>query len=358
MSDPSERKQASIPQQQEVESSESVDGESAVSVASAITNASSSRAALVEQASRFLQEDEIKDAPTERKISFLETKGLTQDEIRELLPSPTDTPKEGDKAAGTEEPSGFSAAKEVSLQTSATPTPASQPAPSNDIPPIITYPEFLLHSRKPPPLITASNLINTFYLFSGTAAAIYGTSKYIVDPMLESLTTARHSLFETAQASLDTFNEKLEKNVSKIPKGGAEQPREGNGDDDSETTEGIRALFNRTVGTQTSNPPTPTAPSTPSPGTPPDIISAHETSLKCLRNTLAALRPNTNPEPVTDEIYDLKCYLRHLAYPKPNVHMDGPTNVEAVNKLRAELRSVKGALLSARNFPSATGRTG
>lgn len=176
--------------------------------------------------------------------------------------------------------------------------------------------------------------------------------------MLESLTTARHSLFETAQASLDTLNEKLEKNVSKIPEAGAKQPGEGEGDDDSETTEDIGALFNRTIGTQTSNPPTPTAPSTPSPGTPPDIISAHETSLKSLRNTLHALRPNTDPEPVMDELYDLKCYLRHLAYPMPNVNMDGPTNVEAVNKLRAELRGVKGALLSARNFPSATGKTG
>lgn len=107
MSDSSEPKQASIPQwqqQKNAESSESVDGESAVPEASTTTDPPPSRAALVEQASRFLQEDEIKEAPTERKRSFLETKGLTQDEIHKLLPSPTDTPENEEQEAGTEEP--------------------------------------------------------------------------------------------------------------------------------------------------------------------------------------------------------------------------------------------------------------
>ncbi|KAL8908115.1 MAG: hypothetical protein Q9207_001007 [Kuettlingeria erythrocarpa] len=364
MSDPSEAKQASVPQwqqqqqQHEPGSSASVNGGSTVPEASQTLEPPPSRASLVEQASRFLQEDGIKDAPIERTVAFLESKGLTQEEIPKLVPSPPETSNVGEQEVlGTEEPSRFPVAQGGQSNAS-TPTPASQSAPSKDIPPIITYPEFLLHSRKPPPLVTASNLINTFYLFSGAAAAIYGTSKYIVDPMLESLTTARHSLFETAQASLDTLNEKLVNNVSKIPEGGAKQPGDGDGDNDSETTETIGALFNRTIGTQTSTPPTPTAPSTPSPVTPPDTISAHGTSLISLRNSLAALRSYTSPEPVMDELFDLKMYLRDLAYPKPNTSLDGPTNVEAVNKFKAELRGVKGVLLSARNFPSATGRAG
>ncbi len=176
--------------------------------------------------------------------------------------------------------------------------------------------------------------------------------------MLESLTTARHSLFETAQASLDTLNEKLVNNVSKIPEGGAKQPGDGEGDDDPEITENIGALFNRTIGTQTSPLSTPAASSTPSPVTPPDPISTHQTTLISLRNSLVGLRSYTSPEPVMDELFDLKMYLRDLAYPKPHVSLDGPTNVEAVNKFKAELRGVKGVLLSARNFPSATGRTG
>lgn len=44
-----------------------------------------SRATLLEQAAQFLEAEDIRDAPTERKISFLESKGLTSEEIQKLL---------------------------------------------------------------------------------------------------------------------------------------------------------------------------------------------------------------------------------------------------------------------------------
>lgn len=44
-----------------------------------------SRATLLEQAAKFLETEDIRDAPTERKISFLESKGLTNEEIHKLL---------------------------------------------------------------------------------------------------------------------------------------------------------------------------------------------------------------------------------------------------------------------------------
>ena len=44
-----------------------------------------SRAALIEQASKFLEDPETKPATTERKIQFLESKGLTNHEIFEML---------------------------------------------------------------------------------------------------------------------------------------------------------------------------------------------------------------------------------------------------------------------------------
>jgi len=44
-----------------------------------------SRPALLEQASKFLQEDEIREASTDRKIAFLESKGLTNEEISKLI---------------------------------------------------------------------------------------------------------------------------------------------------------------------------------------------------------------------------------------------------------------------------------
>lgn len=44
-----------------------------------------SRATLLEQAAKFLEAEDVRDAPTERKIAFLESKGLTNEEIHKLL---------------------------------------------------------------------------------------------------------------------------------------------------------------------------------------------------------------------------------------------------------------------------------
>ena len=44
-----------------------------------------SRASLLDQAAEFLEAKDIRDAPTERKISFLESKGLTNEEVHRLL---------------------------------------------------------------------------------------------------------------------------------------------------------------------------------------------------------------------------------------------------------------------------------
>ncbi|CAG8877227.1 unnamed protein product [Penicillium nalgiovense] len=49
------------------------------------TTASTSRQALLDQASKFLEDESIRDAPTERKVSFLESKGLSSDDIQQVL---------------------------------------------------------------------------------------------------------------------------------------------------------------------------------------------------------------------------------------------------------------------------------
>jgi hypothetical protein len=46
---------------------------------------SPTRAQIVENAQKFLLEDSVKDASTEKKIAFLEGKGLERREIQELL---------------------------------------------------------------------------------------------------------------------------------------------------------------------------------------------------------------------------------------------------------------------------------
>jgi hypothetical protein len=44
-----------------------------------------SRASVIENARRFLLEDEVRNAPTDKQVSFLESKGLESHEIQELL---------------------------------------------------------------------------------------------------------------------------------------------------------------------------------------------------------------------------------------------------------------------------------
>lgn len=44
-----------------------------------------SRTELVESAKKFLKEDEVRDASTDKKIAFLESKGLNNEEIEQLL---------------------------------------------------------------------------------------------------------------------------------------------------------------------------------------------------------------------------------------------------------------------------------
>ena len=46
---------------------------------------STSREIIIEQAKKFLEEDEVRNASTDKKIAFLESKGLHSEEIQDLL---------------------------------------------------------------------------------------------------------------------------------------------------------------------------------------------------------------------------------------------------------------------------------
>lgn len=46
---------------------------------------SPSRDTVIEQAKKFLEEEEVRNASTDKKIAFLEGKGFKSDEIQELL---------------------------------------------------------------------------------------------------------------------------------------------------------------------------------------------------------------------------------------------------------------------------------
>ena len=232
------------------------------------------RSTLLEQASKFLQDDSIRDASTDRKITFLESKGLTAPEIDNLLGVSRNPEASAIASNGSAEEKGTTSSSEASSETSETPVTPNQTSPASalpspsenseadsaarrDVPPIITYPEFLLHQSKPPPLVTLRSVLYTLYGAAGLGATIYGASEYIVKPMLATLTDARLDLAGTTEENLKKLNEKLEQNVTRLPPSllasKSTAPSISDAEDDVESiTSDPTELFHRDIGTQTS----------------------------------------------------------------------------------------------------------
>lgn len=325
------------------------------------------RASLTEQASKFLEDESIRDAPIERKKLFLESKGLKKTEIDDMLEIQHTPEAAVMEDYGIEhEEASQSTPPTTSQQPSPPPPPQERPpaAPSNDQPPIITYPEFLLHAQKPAPLITANRLLTSLYIATGTFATVYGTSKYIVEPMLESMTSARHALLSSAGANIDALNAKLSSAVSKIPETrlrSEEEEEDGKGDGsdaESVSADGAR-FFHRSAGTQT----TPRLSRSNSAGSSEAVDKAlslaqdQTGALVGIHSKLSDLLPKEggSTDPLGDSVSELRAYLEKLPHAN-SPHLGGNARkrgeVDAVANVKAEIRGVKGVLLSARNFPS------
>ncbi|KAI4158588.1 MAG: hypothetical protein LQ342_007286 [Letrouitia transgressa] len=323
------------------------------------TQSSLPRAALIDQATKFLDEDDVKTAPTERKIRFLQTKGLTEEEIYQLLNLSADDNHSPDVE---EQPN-------TSSQSPSQPNPPT--SSSKDTVPIITYPEFLLHTQKPPPLITTSRLLSAFYILASTSATLYGTNKYLITPMLDSLSASRHSLFSTALDNLSTLNSKLSSIISQPSTSSSAQNR-ANAESDinssplspsTSSNDDISPMFSRTIGTQTSPQPSssPSHPTTP----PPPVISAtasQESKLRTLHTTLSSLLPSKQDDALdvqpSEKMRELRSYLDGLVYPGLGLGWGSGLGSgvivkgdDAVGRVKADVRGVKGVLLNARNFP-------
>lgn len=76
-SDSTEKKLAAPSWQTELKSATPTEGDS--------DSPPPSRETLVDQARKFLEEDEVRNASTDKKISFLESKGLNSEEIQSLI---------------------------------------------------------------------------------------------------------------------------------------------------------------------------------------------------------------------------------------------------------------------------------
>lgn len=370
MGDPEGPKPKSIPSWQLNDAATTGPSQESISSSSHKDEAPNPREPLLKQAAKFLEDEDIQNAPIERKRSFLESKGLTEPEISDLLQEVQGEVEHGPESEVMED-YGIDREDISHLQSmgrtlnptgqespSSLPEGSPQPSqdsrrPKKDVPPIITYPEFLIHSKKPPPLITARSLLTTLYVASGVAATIYGTSKYIVEPMIESLTAARHSLSESASSHLETLNSKLESAVSKIP-AGSHPPDEDGSDVESIDSDPAR-FFNRSTATQTS----PHLSRSMSSASSVDVQPASPNQLQEdivmeIYKKLADIQPMDATSLVKPSISDLRKYLDSL--PHVNATLNGKLwekpKPDEYTKLKAEIRGVKGVLLSARNFPS------
>ncbi|CRK20862.1 hypothetical protein BN1723_012175, partial [Verticillium longisporum] len=370
MGDSDDDKSSGIPSWQKRDQSEQPSSES-----SSATQDPSSDSSPIEVARRFLQDDEIKDASRERKLEFLKTKGLEEADIEKLL-GPADTTTTTATPAQDQEPT-------QPAETPAPPTPQASVAPQSSIaqdfhdesPPVITYPEFLTKPTRPPPLVTGTALLNTLYACAGLTTLLYGTSQYVVAPMVESLTAARVDLHATTSDKLAVLVRKLEATVSEIPAKALPKPDAAYTDDTGSEAEDPTELFHRDVGVQTSLPSTPGGPLAATPAAATPAAAAPEAHARRLADLTASLRGLkdayvTQSEDLVDvktAMDLLKDDLGQLTFPSAQQQSDfvggfslygssaGRKEPEdEIKKAKDNIRRVKGVMLSTRNFPASS----
>ncbi|TQN72144.1 hypothetical protein CSHISOI_03362 [Colletotrichum shisoi] len=334
----------------------------------------------LEVARKFLQDSETRDAPREAKEAFLKTKGISSEDIEQLLGSSASELTQEYQPNQTEQ----QAPKSLTQVATTTPVPRTAPTPppntevsiprQTDQPPVVTYPEFLTKPTRPPPLITANGIFNTLYAFAGLSTFLYGTSKYLVAPMVENLTEARCDLHSTTSKNLAKIIEKLEGTVSEVPaaaKSSATNAEAYKDDASSVGADDPTEMFHRDIGTQTSIPSTPRfgEPGFGTTATAEDknksASERHADKLTRLKSSADVLRTTVVSD--ADDLADLKSKmdvlkddLVQLAYPSPQDYggysIYGGTRKnepeDEIKKARDNIRRVKGVLLSTRNFPA------
>ncbi|KAK4251634.1 peroxisomal membrane anchor protein conserved region-domain-containing protein [Corynascus novoguineensis] len=220
----------------------------AETVAESVSEQSPSREERLEQARKFLQDAQVQNTTSERKAEFLKSKGLSESDIQGLM---NETAQDGRE----EESQSSNHTVEERIEP-----PISK---KEDRPPIVTYPEFLTKPARPPPLVTVNGFLNTLYAFGGVSTLVYGASKFVVEPMVHTLTEARISLHDTANQDLAKLVSKLETIVSEIPPTkpkdakalSAPTARHGGDEDDDDAVSSYddpTELFHRDIGVQTS----------------------------------------------------------------------------------------------------------
>ena len=163
---------------------------------------------------------------------------------------------------------------------SSAPGESSDEAQQSPPRPIITYPEFLTRREgrdtAARTLLTTQRLLNTLYISLSAYAMLYAGTEYLIKPMVEQLTEARHELHRHADAKLQRLNRKLEGIISILPPGISKQEiPQANTDTDNDVT----ACFHQNAATQTGssleNLPSIASSSEPDKGASPGSTSMH-----------------------------------------------------------------------------------
>ncbi|KAK7553328.1 peroxisomal membrane anchor protein conserved region-domain-containing protein [Phyllosticta citricarpa] len=353
-------------------SSEKTADDSEASQASSSNGQEQKSGMLLEHAKLFLKDVTIRDAPAERKRQFLQSKGVNDEDINELLGDSKGQETAPAASVAKKSPREFGNYTDYSQATPKS-TPSAQPTPpttSRDVPPIVTYPEFLTQPMSPPPLITASRIFNVMTAFAGFGAVTYGVSNYLVKPMIEALTDARRDFASNTQENLDKLNTKLESMVSTIPFGPKKPVADVEKDEsDIESVSDPTELYHRDIGVQTS----PSLSRRGSHASESSQASAElttsqkqETDVEKLSgfaqdfNNLMESNMQSE-EAVATQLGELRTYLTEMAYSSPYYGGDmyssrfgssKPSDDDAIEAFKADIRSVKGVFLSAKNFPS------
>ncbi|KAJ4002934.1 hypothetical protein NW752_007911 [Fusarium irregulare] len=308
----------------------------------------------LEVARRFLENDAVRDAPHEKKVEFLKSKGIDETEINALL-GQEGSSEENESSVGSETASSYAPTPTETLPSST----ASQQS-TVDRPPIVTYPEFLANSPRPPPLVTKERLFNALYAVTGISTLVYGTSRYVIQPMVDSQAEARTEFHDLTSKKLDALVAKLEKTVSEVPPKNPVTTVEEESDAEDPTE-----MFHRDMGTQTTFPiSSVTALKGSTSNESPAKHNANQ--LASLNKTLSGLKDEYRSQSegmdkiksAVDVLRDDLDTLTYTAYPEQSNGYDlygrsrKPEPDDEIRKVRDSIRRVKGVLLSTRNFPA------
>ncbi|KAJ4312276.1 hypothetical protein N0V84_010008 [Fusarium piperis] len=307
-------------------------------------------------ARRFLDNDAVRHAPHDKKVAFLKSKGIDDADIETLLAH--DEPSSASEADARSDTSARSSFVPTPTET-LSPSPPSQPPV--DRPPIVTYPEFLAKSPRPPPLVTTDRLFNALYAITGLSTLVYGASRYVVRPMVDHQAEARTEFHDLTSRKMDALVAKLEKSVSELP---PKKPVADATDAEDSDAEDPTEMFHRDMGTQTTFPISSVTALTDNGDAKESSAKHNATQLASLNKTLSGLKDEYRSQSegmdnIKTAIDVLRDDLDNLAFSQSTMgtyDLYGRTRKsepdDEIRKVRDNIRRVKGVLLSTRNFPA------